>query len=92
MIRVTIDLWPGGDPDRCQTLHVIDVWNDLGDHRASRGRLGSYGYRISRKFRNSSDRAPWQRKGAIRGFPRTRLNAVRLLQRVLNDAYPVKGE
>lgn len=82
MIRVTIDLLPGGDEGRKRTLHVIEIWNDLVGTLRNQKR-GNYGYRIGK-----SNRRGWAKQGRIEGFPRMSLNAVRLLQRVLNDAYP----
>lgn len=93
MIRVTIELVPGGYGTPI-LLHVIEVWNDLAGTLRSRGELGDYGYHIGRKGVEGGPEAALKgtgKRGHITGFPRTRLNAVRLLQRVLNDAYP-KGK
>lgn len=82
MIRVTIDLVPYGNEDLKRQLHIIEIWNDLMDSHRTRGRHGSYKYRIGRKGGGTA------KEGQFGGFPRTRQNAVRLLKRVLDDAYP----
>jgi hypothetical protein len=90
MIRVTIELIPGGIGDP-QHLHTIDIWNDMVETKHDRSK-GSYRYLIGRKgarvFGPLRGEEKKGRGGRITGFPRQRLSAVRLLQRVLNDAYP----
>ncbi len=88
MIRVTIDLHPGGDADRATTLHVIDIYNEVGTTRRTMGQYGDYGYRISRKLINGvlPPKPVWAKTGQIKHFPRSRKNAVHLLAAVLKDA------
>lgn len=86
MIRVTIEMLPGGSELRRQRLHVIEIWNDLEDTRKNR-RFGSYRYRISRKINPETDRVTWHKEGRITRFPRAAKNSVHLLLAVLKDAY-----
>lgn len=89
MIRVTIEMVPGGFEDAKYTMHVIEVWNQIGTTLANRNR-GDYGYRISRKLARSvvAGATPsWTRTGTIKDFPRSAKNSVHLLLAVLRDAY-----
>lgn len=85
MIRISIDMWPGGDERRAYPMHVIEIWNDLDASVLSGGKYGDYKYRVSRKVKGRS--LSWVRGGVVRGFNRRNLNSVHLLRAVLNDAY-----
>lgn len=85
MIRVTIELDPGGLGTHKRVLHEVEIANDLSTTLATKGRHGTYGYTIK-----SGDPATGQRvvrSGVVRDFPRNAQNALMLLGRVLKDAY-----
>ena len=85
MIRVTIEMVPGGNEHAKFTMHVIEIWNDLVKTRETDGEHGSYRYRISRKIKGPNP--AWQREGHVATFPRKSKNAVHLLKAVLDEAY-----
>jgi len=84
MIRVTIEMLPGGMEDAKYTMHVIEIWNDIRETMKNR-RYGNYGYRISRKL--TGDKVTWHKEGRIEKFPRAAKNSVHLLLAVLKDGY-----
>lgn len=88
MIRVTIDMVPGGVEDRKYNLHVIEIANDALTTIADRNK-GSYNYRISRKIMHGGKIA-WHKTGKVLNFPRSQKNSVHLLYAVLKDAYESK--
>lgn len=66
MIKVTIELCPGGDESRARHLGTARISNDLGDTLASEGRLGSYDVELSKWGRPD---VTWKR-GKVKGFRR----------------------
>lgn len=87
MIRVTVEMVPGGNPDRAYVMHVVEIWNKVSTTVLSSGSRGDYGYRISRKITDDTKKITWQKSGDIEGFPRKSLNVMHLLTRVLQSAY-----
>lgn len=86
MIRVTIEMVPGGIEERKYLMHIIEIWNQVGTSVRTPN-FGDYGYRISRKFVGQRKTAPWHRQGEIERFPRAAKNAVHLLLAVLKEEY-----
>lgn len=84
MIRVTIEMLPGGNEENRYTMHVIEVANNLYTSLLDR-KQGSYNYKISRKL--TSDKVSWHKTGTVSNFPRSAKNSVHLLLAVLKDAY-----
>ena len=77
MIRVTIELLPGGSEDEKSHLGTIDIWNDLSSSNLRS--VGNYKARVSRK---GQPKSTW--KGAeVKGFPRKQKGAYDLLYLVL---------
>lgn len=90
MIRVTIELVPGGI-GKPRVLHVIEIWNTLARTLSTRGQThGDYAYRISRKFTRPDGTPSWHKTGDIERFPRAAKNSAHLLLAVLQDAYGPK--
>lgn len=77
MIRVTIELWPGGQEHLKRHLGTIDIANDA----TGSATRGNYRARLSR--RNNPDGC-WK-TARVEGFPRKRLGAYDLLFRVLKQ-------
>ena len=75
MIRVTVELLPGGDASRPKHLGTCLIANDLEDSSESDGRLGSYLIALSKwgrpitSIRTAAQRDVW-RRGRITGFRR----------------------
>lgn len=86
MIRVTIEMVPSGT-GKPRPMHVIEIWNTVARTVVSKGRLGDYGYRVSRKITRPDGTPTWHRQGVIERFPRSQKNAVHLLLAVLRHAY-----
>lgn len=84
MIRVTIEMIPGGNEERAYPMHIIEIANDLYTTLLNR-RKGSYTYQISKKIKNQS--VVWIKRGRVENFPRADKNSVHLLLAVLKDAY-----
>ena len=77
MIRITVELLPGGDPSKPQHLGTGYIANDgKGD-----GATGHYDASFS-KWRSQ---AVW-RRGRVAGFPRKKLGPWDLLYRALRSA------
>lgn len=76
MIRVTIELLPGGLEPATRT-HVMEIANVGGTNAA-----GNYEYRL---FRLGGRTSVWK-QGGIEGFPRMRLGEYDLVLRCLADA------
>lgn len=85
MIRVTIEMDPGGLGEGEYVMHVIEISNDVMTSLVN-PRKGSYRYRISRKL-VEGQKLSWSKEGKIHNFPRASKNSVRLLLAVLKDAY-----
>lgn len=82
MIRVTVELVPGG-VGRAEVIAEGVIWNDHQDTVASGGARGSYGYRFAGKRGHAlKDRG----RGRVVDYPRTRLNVLHLVARCLNEA------
>lgn len=80
MLRITVELVPGGDESRKRVMHVAEIWNNVRKTQATGGQRGDYGFRLlSRHGR------VW-RQGGVDDFPRLRLGAWDLLFRVLRCA------
>lgn len=67
MIRVTVELCPGGDESRARVLGIARIANDLHDSLATGGDLGSYRATFSKWAPKESE--VWKR-GTVRGFDR----------------------
>ena len=81
MIQVSIDLNKFGMGVHIETLCTIRIWN-TGIGTVD---LGEYGYEI----RDKDDSI--MVKGDIKNHPRQNTHITKLLQKVLNDAFPIKG-
>ncbi len=78
MIRVTVQLCPGGDESNPRTLGVAYIHNE-GTGSAD---IGNYGVRLMKSPEYAKSTGVW-RKGGVRGFPRKRLGPWDLLFRAL---------
>lgn len=89
MIRVTIEMVPGGNERFKYLMHIIEINNDVVGSVLSGGKKGDYHYRISRKFKRGKKIGSivWQREGVLRGFNRSAKNSVRLLGEILKQEY-----
>lgn len=76
MIRVTVELLPGGDAGRARHLGTAYIANDGTGTETT----GSYSVMLSRRG------MPWSiwKRGRVQGFPRKRLLAWDLLYRALD--------
>lgn len=83
MLRITIELWPGGDPARKQTLHVADIYNTLTTPDNSTGDYGARFYRKGPIKDGLLYRPKPIRVAGVKSFPRLRKNAWHLLAQVL---------
>lgn len=81
MLRVTVELVPGGDESRARVLHVAEISNDGKKTAATLGAKGDYNVRLS--SRGILSRA--FRIGRVTDFPRKRLTAWDLLYRALKN-------
>lgn len=81
MLRVAIELWPGGDRQNRREIGVAHI--ALEGLSADRSR-GDYRVQIARARRNAKRLSRW-RSGETRNFPRLRLNAWDLVYRALRD-------
>jgi len=79
MIRVTLELIPGGLEEHKQTLGVIEIMNNLVETIETEGNRGSY-IAIVHKKRTS-------KKVRIRNYPRKAYHPWELVRRVLNEAH-----
>lgn len=57
MLRITVELWPGGDHTRAETVASMDLWNDL----SGTTRLGNY------EASAILEASPWNKQGEKRG-------------------------
>ena len=80
MIRVTIELLPGGYEAGRKVLGIAEIANDGQDTGATDGRLGSYRVRLSKREPKVNE--VW-RRGQVHGFPRKRLGAWDLVYQAL---------
>ena len=78
MVRVTIELLPGGDASKARHMGTLEIAND-GTGTAD---TGNYKYTISKW---GKARQIW-RMGSLRGFLREKLGPWDLLYRVLREA------
>ena len=76
-MRVTVELVPLGDESKAKVLHTAVIANDGSGTKAK----GNYRFALSRK----GSTKPWK-SGQVKGFPRLREGAWRLLYRVLKEA------
>lgn len=81
MIRIAIELWPGGNEEYKRTLSEIRIAND-----SNLANISDYRYKIARNTRGKRPRRLPDLAGKVLGFPRNRLNVLDLLYRVLHDA------
>lgn len=84
MIRVTIDLCPGGNEDPKAVVHkgTLKIWNDLEQSEETEGRLGSYKATLS-KWHHPKN--VWK-KGKVRDFNRRTRGPYDLLFLALLDS------
>jgi hypothetical protein len=80
MIVVRVELWPGGDRSKAESLGEAVIIND-GSGTATQG---NYHFALSRRGQTAKDQA-W-RDGQVRGFPRKRLGGWDLVYRALHAA------
>jgi hypothetical protein len=89
LIRVTIEMIPGGHEQNKRHMATIEIHNDLTDTMATGGRRGSYRARLSRisQFGRTPDETGWyDREVRIAGVNRKQSGAVyRILYRVLDE-------
>lgn len=65
MLRVTIELWPGGLEEYRQEIGRMDIYNDVMRFHPAHPRRGNYGVRLWRKgFRSV------RREGEVNDWPR----------------------
>ncbi len=83
MIRIIIEMWPGGDESKKRVLAVGNIWNDATGSRA-RGNYQGMFSKVSHKVFKAGGGI--FRKGRVQGFPRTRLGVWDLLYRMLREA------
>jgi len=69
MLKVIIELVPGGDEEKSRVLGVATISNDLVESSETNGRLGSYLVRLSKWAPNQNQ--IWK-KGKVEGFDRKR--------------------
>jgi hypothetical protein len=79
MIRVTIELWPGGDKSRARHLGHADIWN-TGDH-PEHPRKGNYGAKFFRASGQHNGRT-----ATVTNHARNGLTVFALLRKVLEKA------
>ena len=79
MIRIDIDLFPGGFEDDRENLGYIKIWNDGTGSKTK----GNYRYKAMKNGRQKAE-------GSIKGFPRKQRDVFRLLECVIEDMYPQK--
>lgn len=80
MIVVRVELWPGGDRSKAESLGEAVIINDGSGTQTQ----GNYHFALSKRGQTITDQA-W-RDGQVQGFPRKRLGGWDLLCRVLNEA------
>lgn len=89
MIRVTIEMLPGGVENQKRHMATIEIHNDLADSMETNGKRGSYVARFSRisQFGRTADEVGWyDRQVRITGIRRNQSGAVyRILWGVLNE-------
>lgn len=80
MIRVTVELLPGGYEEGKRTLGVATISNDMEDTMQTDGSLGSYRVKLSKSGAKVDE--TWK-TGRVTGLPRKRLGGWDLLFRAL---------
>lgn len=89
MIRVTIEMVPGGIENQKRHMATIEIANDIRETVDTRGRRGSYTARFSRisQFGRSADEVGWyDRMVRISGVNRKQSGAVyRIVHGVLGE-------
>lgn len=78
MVRVTIEILPGGDESKARKLGQVDIINDS----SGTGETGNYTVRLHKSSEYAARPGIW-RQGRISGFPRSRLGPYDLLYRAL---------
>lgn len=86
MIVIRIEMWPRGRPERKYLLGQATITND----GTGTGNLGHYKFNIGRRGIDDIYARPWK-TGAVKNFPRQRLNVWHLLLRALKDALGSDG-
>lgn len=87
MIRIAVDMWPGGSKERQFHLAEIRIANvsNLAD-------ISDYQYVIGRTSKGENPRNLPTKKGEVKGFPRNQLNVLDLLYRVLREEVGDRNE
>ena len=78
MIKVIVELWPGGFEELKERIGELDIYND-GQHPAHPKR-GNYGVRM---YRRNSRRV--RRTGEVLDFPRQSKDVWHLIKRALDS-------
>lgn len=78
MIRITVELVKWGDERLKRPLGVAEIWNDASGTRTR----GNYKFRI---WQAGTQKRLWK-EGALKNFPRERLNTWDLMFRMLGAA------
>ena len=86
MLYLTLDLWPGGDPARSETLAVGAIAND--GKNPEHPRLGSYSFSFGRSARRGASQEIVS--GSLADWDRSQSPLI-LLRDALNEAYPPEG-
>jgi hypothetical protein len=60
LLRVTVEIWPGGDNARARAIAIADVANvsDLAD-------VSDYAVRVSEGYNAIANTRPWSRRGYV---------------------------
>lgn len=82
MLRVTIEMLPGGSEEDAITLGVGYIANDVRQTARTGGELGDYTVRLMKSSAYAKRSGVW-RRGAVKRFPRRRLGPWDLLYRAL---------
>ena len=81
MIRIDLDLFPGGSEDGRENLGHIKIWNDGTGSKTK----ANYCYRVMKNGRQKAE-------GRIEKFPRQQRDVFRLLQCVIEDMFPLRAK
>lgn len=82
MIRITVEMLPGGDEDKSYVLAQGVIVND---GKGTKG-VGNYTYGLTRQVKRRGVDPGIGYEGSVQDFPRQRLNVWHLLRQCLNDA------
>lgn len=84
MIKITVEMCPGGDETKSRHLGTAKIWNDATGNISK----GNYRFWFSRR---GQPKSVWK-EGRIEGFPRKRLLMWDLLFRCLKDIIGQRNE